>query len=400
MKFPLYISKRYLFSKSSNNAINIMGFIAAAGIVISAAALFIVLSGFAGLKTYSLQFMSFVDPDLKLISSSGKSFNWTDADQARLTNIKEIAAFSKIVEERVVLTSENKNVLATFKGVDSNFRKVTRIDSMVRRGSWFTPKTNQIVTGWGISNQLSFGVLDFMQKITIYVPKPGRGQITSVKGAYNSLAVSNIGLVDINEEMNNEYIFGDIEMAQYLLDYKSDQITAIDIKVKDPSELDAVIDNLQEIFPGRFQIKTRAQLNDALYKMLNTENLAVYLIFTLVIIIALFNVIGAIIMMILDKKSSLNTLYNLGVEINQIKSIFFYQGSLLTLISGTIGLLIGLGMVWLQKQFNMVLLTPDLPYPVDITIGNVLLVMVTIYLLGILASKLASQRINKSLIST
>jgi lipoprotein-releasing system permease protein len=146
-------------------------------------------------------------------------------------------------------------------------------------------------------------------------------------------------------------------------------------------------------------VRSRAQLNDALYKMLNTENLAVYLIFTLVIIIALFNVIGAIIMMILDKKGSLNTLFNLGVEVSQIKNIFFFQGSLLTLISGTFGLLIGVLLIWLQERYNLVLLSPELPYPVDITFGNVLLVILTIYVLGILASKLASERINKELIS-
>jgi len=376
-----------------------MGFIAAAGIVISAAALFIVLSGFSGLKVYSLQFMSLVDPDLKLISSSGKSFNWTREDANKLESIEGVSAFSKIVEERVILSSDDKNVLATLKGVDQNFKLVTQIDSMIRRGAWLAPKSNQIVTGWGISNQLSFGVLDFMQPIAIYVPKAGKGQITSVKGAYNTASVSNIGLVDINEEMNNEYVYGDIELAQFLLDYKPEQITAIEIKVLDDSELESAMEQVASVFGNRFEIKTRAQLNDALYKMLNTENLAVYLIFTLVIIIALFNVIGAIIMMILDKKSSLNTLFSLGVEINQIKQIFFYQGSLLTLIAGTIGLLIGLLLVWMQSQFDMVMLTQELPYPVEITLINFLLVMATIYVLGILASKLASQRINKGLIS-
>jgi len=376
-----------------------MGFIASAGIVISASALFIVLSGFAGLKSYSLQFMSFVDPDLKLISSTGKSFSWSAEDSAALEAISGVAAFSKVVEERVVLTSDNKNVLATLKGVDEQYQKVTRIDSMLRRGAWFAPETNQIVSGWGISNQLSFGVLNFMQNITIYVPKPGRGQMTSLKSAYNSITVSNIGLADMNEELNNKYIFGDLAMAQYLLDFGPEQLTAIDIKITDASELSTVQAAISETFSDRFSIKTRAQLNNALFKMLNTENLAVYLLFTLVIIIALFNVVGAIIMMILDKKSSLNTLYNLGVEITQIKRIFFYQGSLLTLISGTIGLGIGLALVWLQKTYDMIFLTPELPYPVDITLSNVLLVALTIYLLGILASKLASQRINKRLIS-
>lgn len=377
-----------------------MGFIASAGIVISAAALFIVLSGFAGLKNYSLQFMSLVDPDLKLISNSGKSFHWSEEDERAAITLKGVDALSRIVEERVILTSENKNVLATLKGVDKNFNRVTSIDSTLRRGAWLTPGTNQIVSGWGVSNKLSFAVLDFMQNITVYVPKPGRGQITSAKSAYNSMTVSNIGLVDINEEMNNEYIFGDLKMAQYLLGYDNNELTAIDIKVEPSEDIKSVIERLHKVFPNRFDIKTRAQLNDALYKMLNTENLAVYLIFTLVIVIALFNVVGAIIMMILDKKSSLNTLYNLGVGLSQIKQIFFYQGSILTLVSGTFGLLIGLALVRLQQQFNLIYLTSELPYPVDITLPNILVVVLTIYTLGVLASKLAVQRISKALIKS
>ena len=376
-----------------------MGVIASLGIVISAAALIIVLSGFAGLKNYSLQFMSFVDPDLKLISSSGKSFYWTNEDENTLVALEAIEAFSKVVEERVILASENKNVLATLKGVDRSFRHVTNIDSTLRRGTWLTPMSNQIVSGWGLSNQLSFGVLNFMQSITLYVPKPGRGQITSVKSAYNSLTVNNVGLVDINEEMNNEYVFGDLSMAQHLLDYDDNEFTAIDIRVRDSEDIATIIESLEKVFHSRFEIKTRAQLNDALFKMLNTENLAVYLIFTLVIIVALFNVIGAIIMMILDKKSSLKTLYNLGVELSQIKRIFFYQGSLLTLLSGTTGLIIGLIFVGLQQQFNLIYLTSELPYPVDITLVNIVIVMLTIYTLGVLASKLASQRISKALIN-
>jgi lipoprotein-releasing system permease protein len=399
LKFPLYISKRYLFPKSSNNAINIMGFIAAAGIVISAAALFIVLSGFGGLKSYSLQFMSLVDPDLKLISTTGKSFEWSAEEAAELESVPGVEVSSRIVEERVILTSENKNVLASLKGVDKNYRSVTQIDSAIRRGAWLSPGTNQIVTGWGISNQLSFGILDFMQAIRIYVPKPGKGQISSVRGAYNTVAVNNIGLLDVNEEINNRYVFGDIEMAQNLLGYASNQLTSIDLKVEQEADIEAVREAIAQSFPNKFQIKTRAQLNDALFKMLNTEHLAVYLIFTLVIIIALFNVVGAIIMMILDKKQSLNTLFNLGAELSEIKRIFFYQGSLLTIISGTLGLLIGLLLVWLQQRFNMVFLTPELPYPVEISAGNIALVLITIYLLGIAASKLASQRINRALVS-
>jgi lipoprotein-releasing system permease protein len=147
-----------------------------------------------------------------------------------------------------------------------------------------------------------------------------------------------------------------------------------------------------------FILKTREQLNDALYKMLNTENLAVYLIFTLVLIIALFNVIGSIIMMILDKKKNLNTLYNVGATVKDIRKVFFFQGSLMTILGGSIGLVLGYLIVALQQQFSLVMITANFPYPVMIDVKNIFIVFITITLLGVLASKLASSRITKKLI--
>ena len=183
-----------------------MTLIASAGVIIAAAALFIVLSVFAGLKDFSLEFSSFVDPDLKLIPTEGKSFMFSEEDISKLNNIEGIASYSEIIEERVIIKSENKNLLATLKGVDSNFLKVTNIDSMVTQGNWVS-KGNDVVAGWGISNNLSFGILNFRKALSIYVPKPGVGQSSSLKSIYNSAFVNNVGLFDINEELNNKYIF-------------------------------------------------------------------------------------------------------------------------------------------------------------------------------------------------
>ncbi|WP_296383440.1 FtsX-like permease family protein [Winogradskyella sp.] len=400
MNFPLYIAKRYLFSKSSNNAINIMTLIASGGVIIASAALFIVLSVFAGLKDFSLQFSSFVDPDLKLMPTEGKSFLFSEDDISNLNTIEGIASYSKIIEERIIIKSDNKNLLATLKGVDSNYLKVTNIDSMVTKGNWISPKSNDVVSGWGISNNLSFGIFNYLKPLSLYVPKPGRGQASSIEGYYNSEYVNNVGLFDINEQLNNKYVFADINLAKSLLNYKENQVSAIELKLENNIDQSETRVQLESAFPNRFIIKNRAQLNDALFKMLNTENLAIYLIFTLVIIIALFNVIGAIIMMILDKKKSLNTLFNLGTEPKSIKSIFFWQGSLMTIVSGIIGVTIGLLIVLLQQSFDLVMLTPELPYPVRLNFLNILIVLATIFALGIIASRIASQRITKQLIQS
>ena len=378
--------------------------IAASGIIIASAALFIVLSGFAGLKDFSLEFSSFVDPDLKVVPTEGKSITLTVKDENALKNIEGISSISKIIEERIVLEFDGKKKLATIKGVDENYTTVTDIDSMVvlgnwlEKGDWPAEGIAQVVAGGGIAYDLSFGVLDYAKHLTIYVPKPGKGQISSVKSVFNSVEAANVGIFDINEELNNEYVYADIAVARYLLNYKPEQITAIELKLNNTADQTMVKNNILGILGKTVDVKNRTQLNSSLYKMLNTENLVVYLIFTLVIIIALFNVIGALIMMILDKKESLHTLFNMGSTADDIKKIFFLQGSLMTIVGGIIGLVIGFILVLLQQQFNLVMITPSLPYPVTIKLINLLIVIVTIGILGILASKIASGRINKTLV--
>lgn len=398
MNISFYIAKRYLHSKSSNNAINFITIIAAIGVILGAASLFVVLSGFAGLKDFTLKFSSVVDPDLKAEAAAGKSFILTDEDSRKLKALKEIALYSKVVEERVVIASEDKNDIVTLKGVDESFQSVTRIDSVLVQGSWLNQNVNQIVVGWGVSNNLSLGVLDYSKAVTIYVPKPGTGQITSTNNAFNSVKTVNVGVFDINEKINDTYVYGSLDLAQHLLRYQDNQISGVEFRLADGVDEADVKEKIQAVLGDRVVIKNRSQLNDALYKMLNTEYLAVYLIFTLVLIIALFNVIGSIIMMILDKKKTLNTLYNLGATLKEIRRVFFYQGSLMTILGGMVGIVVGFVLIVLQKTFALVMITPVLPYPVTLKFENIIIVFLTISVLGILASKIASVRITSALV--
>ena len=398
MNVSLYIAKRYLLTKSSNNAINFISIIAAIGVIIGSASLFIVLSGFAGLKDFSLQFTTMVDPDLKAVPTTGKSFFISEDELIKLKDSKLISNFSKVIEELVILNFDDKKRTATIKGVDENYQKVNAIDSVMYQGSWLTKGLNQIVVGWRISNDLSFGVLDYAKSVKIFVPKPGKGQITSMKNAFNSVNVVNVGIFQINEDLDNKYVFANLETAQNLLNYQDNQLSAIEFKLNGGVEEADAIQEIQIILGDKVTLKNRAQLNDALYKMLNTENLAVYLIFTLVLIIALFNVIGSIIMMILDKKKSLSTLFNLGVTVKDIRKIFFFQGSLMSIVGGFLGLLFGFVVVLLQQIFSLIMITPSLPYPVSIKPMNFVIVLLTISVLGVIASNIASRRITKNLI--
>ena len=395
MNFSLYIAQRYLKSASKNNAINIINRIASLGIIFGAAALFIVLSVFSGLIDFSLSFSNSIDPDLKANSTFGKSFFISKEQNEQLKKIDGVAAYSTIAEERVLFVFDGKEQVTVLKGVDAEFNNVNAIKKSVFNGQWLAPNTSQVVIGAGISQKLSVGVLDYNNPFEVYVPRAGKGDIEQQEDAFNKTILTPIGIYSITEELDMKYVFCDLQQAQLLLDFKPNQVSGLELKLKSPNDEARVIQQLQNIFNQKLTIKNRAQLNDALYKMLNTENMAVYLIFTLVIIIVLFNLVGALIMMILEKKSNLKTLYCLGVEVKDLRKIFLLQGTLLSTVGGIIGLLIGSIVVLAQQYFQLIMITSSLAYPVNFTFQNVVIVFLTITSLGFLASLIASSRVTK-----
>jgi len=397
LNFPFYIAKRYALSFSKNTAINIITGIASLGIIVSAMALFVVMSVFSGLKEFSLSFSNSTDPDIKIEATKGKSFELTLEQENLLKKATQFSDYSKIVEERVFFLYDEKEQVAYLKGVDSLYNNVTTLNKELYAGSWFDSESNGAIIGAGIMRKLSIGLLDFNNQLEVFAPKPKKGQLSS-DDDFRKAALVPVGIYSLNEEIDNKFVYCDIEIAQDLLGFKSNQFTNIEFKIDSLSTEEEAIATLKAIFKDEVLIKNRAQLNDSLYKMLNTENIAVYLIFTLVIIIALFNLIGALIMMIIDKKSNLKTLYNLGIEVKQLRGIFFFQGGLLTFFGGLIGLILGIIIVVIQQQFNLVMVNESLPYPVVFEIKNIMIVLVTIYLLGIVASWIASSTVSKKLV--
>ena len=398
MNFPFYIAKRYAFSLSKTTAINVITCIASFGIIVGAMALFVVLSVFSGLRDFSLSFTNATDPDLRIETLAGKSFFISKTQEAQLTSSKEFTKYTKIVEERALFYYKNKEHVAYLKGVDANFTQVNAFDTFLYTGDWLEPNTNQVVVGSGISRKLALGLFDFNNVLEVYIPKPGSGMIENPEDAFNKSPLLASGIFQVSEDVDEKYIFCSIPLIQGLLNYKPNQLTYIDFKLApNVSETDA-IETITKIFPNQVKVKNRAQLNDALYKMLNTENIVVYLIFTLVIIIALFNLIGAIIMMIIEKKTNLKTLYNLGTEIKYLKNIFLFQGNIISVFGGILGLILGILIVLIQQQFELIMITPSLAYPVVFETKNVLIVLLTIVILGFIASKIASSTVTKKLL--
>ena len=398
MNFPLYIAKRYLFTKTSNNAINIITIIASFGVIVGALALFIILSGFSGLRTFSYSLLNVSDPDIKITSIKGKTFLYTQEFNEIIDNQKSIKHSSKIIEERVFLEYNDKNEIAFIKGVEDNYNEITQIDSVLSLGNWLDNDfSNTAVIGNGISRNLSRWVLNFGQPLSILVPKPGTGFINP-NNAFYKKNVQVVGLYSGTEEFENKYVYLSINDARDLLKFKDEQYTSVEIKLNENTDVNLVAENLRTKLGSQFKVQTKEQLNEVFYKVINTENFVSYLIFTLIVIIALFNVIGAIIMMIIDKKSNLKTLFSLGVTIKEIKRVFMLQGFLLTFFGMIIGLVLGILLVIIQKQFGLFMITQNLPYPVEFRFSNLFIVIGTITVLGFVASKIASSRISKEFI--
>jgi lipoprotein-releasing system permease protein len=360
--------------------------------------LFIVLSGFSGLKDFSLQFTNVFDSDLKIYPAQGKLLTLSPEQEEQLLQFEGVASYSKVIEERVFLHYRGKNHIAYLKGVDENYDKVNPVDSILFLSEWFEAGQSEVVVGLGTSSKLSLGVRDYNDLLEVYVPRPGTGQIQDPSRAFIKREAVVSGMYQVNEELDSKYVFSDIGFASSLLGLDSISISAVEFRLFPGADEELVRNKIQEVFKDPLVIKNRIQQNEVLYKMLNTENIAVYLIFTLVLIIALFNVVGSIIMMMLDKRSNLVTLSNLGVRISNIRKIFFLQGTLMAVLGGMLGILLGVLAVWLQMKFEFVKITYSLPYPVKLKLVNILVVFLTISILGMLASKIASQRVRQKLL--
>lgn len=401
MNFPLYIAKRYLRSKSTQNAVNIINFITFLVIVIGSAALFIVLSAFAGLKTFSLSFSNTFDPDLKAQPTTGKYFSITSDEESALKKVPGLANYSKELEERAYLTFKEKSCIAYIKGIDENYRAVTGVDSTLYFGTWGEMEYNGVM-GIGIYNQLGVPIDNYRSPMTVLVPKPGKGSLApqglNASKPYNQLSLVLSGVYAVEENLDKKYVFAQLPLVQELLERDSTEISGINFKLDSEASVGEVKNSINAILGDKVFVLTRQEQNSTLHRMLKTENLATYLIFTLVLIIALFNVVGAIIMMILDKQQNSKTLFSLGTTLKELRRIYFIQGLLVTSLGGLIGVLIGSLLIASQLAFSWLKITPSLAYPVEFNIMNVLLVLATIVVLGFISSKIASSRITKKLI--
>lgn len=397
MKAILFIAWRYVRSKSSQNVINIINRMSIFVLIVGGASLMIVLAGFSGLRTFSMSFSNFFDPDLKIFPKTGKIFSLSPMQEAALKESGVVASYTKVLEERVFLNSRGKNYIAYIKGVDENYPKVNAVDSIlvISPKEWLLSE-DYVVVGNIIAETLNLGLFTSTTPLQIIVPKAGKGSITSSSTPYREETVLLSDYYQVTEDLDSKYVFATLSLAQRLTGVQANEVSAVEIKLSKGVSVAEGKKRLQKVWGDGFVIKDRMALNEDLYKMFQTENLATYLIFTLVLIVALFNLVGAIIMMILDKRKNLYTLFALGMTERQIRAIFFLQGVIVSLLGAIFGVGLGVGIAWLQKTYPMLYINPNaavpIAYPMDIRLLEIVVVFFTIFVLGIIASAIGASR--------
>ena len=397
MKAILFIAWRYVRSKSSQNVINIINRMSIFVLIVGGASLMIVLAGFSGLRTFSMSFSNFFDPDLKIFPKTGKIFSLSPMQEAALKESGVVASYTEVLEERVFLNSRGKNYIAYIKGVDENYPKVNAVDSIlvISPKEWLLSE-DYVVVGNIIAETLNLGLFTSTTPLQIIVPKAGKGSITSSSTPYREETVLLSDYYQVTEDLDSKYVFATLSLAQRLTGVQANEVSAVEIKLSKGVSVAEGKKRLQKVLGDGFVIKDRMALNEDLYKMFQTENLATYLIFTLVLIVALFNLVGAIIMMILDKRKNLYTLFALGMTERQIRAIFFLQGVIVSLLGAIFGVGLGVGIAWLQKTYPMLYINPNaavpIAYPMDIRLLEIVVVFFTIFVLGIIASAIGASR--------
>jgi len=395
VRFPLYIASRYFFTRSKQSVINIINYIALSVVLIATAALLIVLSAFTGLKDFGLSFSNVFDPDFRIEAVQGKVFEVDSVTLASVKQLDGILAVSGVIEDKVFLNYRDKNHVVYLKGVDSNYQKVIECNRFLSSGAWFSKELDEVVIGGGVAQVLSLGVYDYNDFLVLTVPKRS-ASATQLKEPFINKTVLVSGIYSVSEELDKKYMFSSLSFSRDLFQRKGTVYSSLELKVAPNLNRKQLEEQLRAILKTPIRMRSRTELNAALFKMLNTEQMAIYLIFTLVIMIALFNVVGALIMMILEKRPQLKVLYALGVQPKEIRLIFFYLGGMISWVGGGLGIVLGITLVLLQRYFPFLYVPgTNFPYPVRLEFQNVAMVLMLLFVLGGLASAWATAQVGK-----
>lgn len=393
--FSLKIALRYFFSKSSQTVINRINGFAFFMVVVATASLFVVLSAFGGLRDFGLSFSESFDPDYEIQPLQGKYLEVSPDLRSKVGALAGVSAVAPQIEEKVFLSYGEKNQVAYLKAVDHTYTAVIPVEGLVALGDWISFEGADVVLGFGLAGNLGVGVYDYTTFLNLSVPKKNKQSLLN-QSPFNQVSSVVVGLYQINEELDKKYVFSRLELAQNLLDLRPQQYTSLVLKTDPTLSQEALTERLTPLFDTPIKIVSRAEQNAALNKMLNIEHRAIYFIFTLVMLIALFNVVGALIMMILDKQKQMKILLSMGATPQKIHQIFFLLGLLICTLGGLVGLCLGSLLVLLQTYVPFITVPgTSLSYPVLFEVKNLFIVMATLLVLGTLSTAWATRGLGK-----
>lgn len=385
MNTPFYIAKRYLIAKKGNTAVTFITWLAAFAMMAAVASMFIIVSVFSGLEDLNKQMIENVHSDLTISSKSGKTLQNIDKIEKVLSKNTSIKAYSKVIEEKVYINYNGVGEIGYLRGVDSVYTQVNPIDKRILIGKYPSFQfTNEALVEVGLDSRLSIPIDTEENFAWLFMPKSGTGIISKEEDIFNKKPIYVTGVFTPDNEQLNNYILAPIELSQELLNLPKKTAYQIVIRLHNPNEANAVRKVLQKSLGNEnlYTIKTKEEENAAFWKMINTEKLMIYLIFTLVIFITTFNLAGAIIILQLDKRQQAKSLISLGMSKSSLRKIYFYTGLLIVLFGIIMGLFIGTLLTVVQINTGA-FQTNGMPFPVKITMENYLIVTLIALLLGV-----------------
>ncbi len=391
MKLSIYIAKRYLFAKKSRNAINIISAVSVAGVTVGTMALIIILSVFNGLETLVTSIFNTTDPDLKITPAEGKTFIPDSSKLELLSNINGVSCYSLTLEENALLKYGERQCIATIKGVDENYTRVTNIDSAMWDGEFSLESENGrewAVPGIGIAQYLGINI-NFVNPLFIYILKPSASSSLDPEDALSRRYIFLSGIFQIEQQYDSKYIYLPLSFARELIE-KENAISSIEIKLTGNADGKLVKKEAIKLFGDEYIIQNRFEQQEIFYKVMRSERLAIFLILTLILIIASFNIIGSLTMLIIEKERDVEILKSLGANNDLIRKIFIFEGWLISIIGASAGLILGFIVCWLQQTFGLLKLQGDSlimdSYPVVMKLKDFIIVPMTVLLIGYCAA--------------
>lgn len=394
MNFPFYIARRYLFSKKSHNAINVISAISVCGVALATLALICTLSVFNGFQDLVASFFTAFDPELKVTAVRGKVFDGQDPRVLALKQMSEVEVYSESLEDNAMVQYQGRQAMAVIKGVEDNFDRLIPIDSILfGRGDLMLHDevADYAIPGIQLLSSLGSGIR-FLDPLEVYAPKRGaKVNVANPSTAFVSGNLFSSGLVfAVNQEKYDaSYILTSLAFARRLFQYDT-EVSAVNLRLKPDADIDAVKKEVQERLGADFRVQDRYEQQADTYRIMRVEKLISYLFLTFILVIACFNVIGSLSMLIIDKREDVVTLRNLGASDSQIVRIFLFEGRMISFFGAFVGVALGLFLCWLQQAFGLIRLGNSGSfvvdaYPVSVEAMDVLVVFVTVLLVGFLS---------------